>query len=58
MALVNADYEFIYIDVSKNGRMSDGGVIEYTEFYHRLMQGTLNLPDNNETTENLNYMFL
>lgn len=58
MALVNADYEFIYIDVGKNGRLSDAGIIEYTEFYRRLLEGSLNLPDNNETTENLNFVFI
>ena len=26
LALVNADYKFIFIDVSCNGRISDGGV--------------------------------
>ena len=26
MALIDADYEFIYIDVSWNGRISDGGI--------------------------------
>ncbi|CAH2007052.1 unnamed protein product [Acanthoscelides obtectus] len=37
MALVNADYEFIFVDVGKNGRLSDGGVIESTKFYHKLI---------------------
>ncbi|KAJ8937774.1 hypothetical protein NQ318_013961 [Aromia moschata] len=37
MALVNANYEFIFINVGKTGRYSDGGVLEYTEFYHKLM---------------------
>ncbi|XP_050307342.1 uncharacterized protein LOC126747932 [Anthonomus grandis grandis] len=58
MALVNANYEFIYVDVGKNGRMSDAGVIEYTEFYRRLSEDALNLPDNTETTEHLNYVFV
>jgi hypothetical protein len=43
MALVDANYEFIYVDVGKNGRMSDAGVIEYTTFYQRLSKGTLKL---------------
>lgn len=41
MALVNANYEFIFIDVGKNGRYSDGSMGEYTEFYHKLMNGNL-----------------
>ncbi|KAM0734487.1 Protein ANTAGONIST OF LIKE HETEROCHROMATIN PROTEIN 1 [Formica fusca] len=41
MALVNANYELIFIDVGKNGRISDGGVIECTEFYKRLQSNLL-----------------
>lgn len=58
MALVSADYEFIFIDVGKNGRLSDGGVIEYTEFNRRLKSGHLNLPEVTETKHNLNFVFL
>lgn len=40
MALVGPDYEFRYVDVWKNGRISDGGVFEYTEFNRKLkLQG-------------------
>lgn len=35
MAIVNSNYEFIYIDVGKQGRLSDGGVIEATYFFHK-----------------------
>lgn len=58
MAIVNANYEFIFVDVGKNGRMSDGGVIEYTEFFTRLQSNRLNLPTNHETKNNLNFVFL
>lgn len=33
MAVVNANYEFIMIDVGANGRVSDGGVFSNTKFY-------------------------
>jgi uncharacterized membrane-anchored protein YhcB (DUF1043 family) len=46
------------VDVGKNGRMSDAGVIEYTTLYQHLSKGTLNLPGNNETRENLNFIFI
>lgn len=36
MAIVNSNYEFIYVNVGKYGRLSDGGIIECTEFYRRL----------------------
>ncbi|KAL4702876.1 hypothetical protein ACJJTC_005787 [Scirpophaga incertulas] len=51
------NYEFIYVDVGKNGRMSDGGVLEYTEFYRKLKLGDLNFPVNNETVNNLTSSF-
>ncbi|XP_018415961.1 PREDICTED: uncharacterized protein LOC108790241 [Nanorana parkeri] len=44
LAVVNASYESIYVDVGRNGRHSDGGVMEHTEFNQRLRNGTLNLP--------------
>jgi hypothetical protein len=55
---VIANYEFIYVVVGKNGRMSDALVIEHTTFYQRLSKGTLNLAGNNETRENLNFVFI
>jgi hypothetical protein len=56
MALVDANYQFTYVDVGKNGRVS--GVVEHTTFYQKLIQGLLNLPDNEDTVENLNYIFV
>lgn len=44
MAVVNAEYQFIYVDVGTNGRISDGGVLKKTKFYKRLDEGTLNIP--------------
>lgn len=58
MALVGPNYEFLYVDVGKNGRLSDGGVLEYTEFYQKLKSRQLNLPENNETIKNFNFVFL
>jgi hypothetical protein len=36
MALVGPNYEFLYADVGKNGRLSDGGVLVYSEFDRQL----------------------
>lgn len=58
MALVNAKGEFIFVDVGKNGRLSDGGVIEYTRFYEKLKNNALNLPDNVENEYGLNSIFI
>lgn len=58
LALVNSNYEFIFVDIGKNGRMSDGGVIEYTEFYQKLLRSQLKLPERSENVHNLNYVFI
>ncbi|KAM4026827.1 uncharacterized protein ACNLHF_022691 [Anomaloglossus baeobatrachus] len=58
MALVDANYEFITVEVGMNGRVSDGGVIEHTRFGQRLDNCELNLPPNSETRDNLNFVFV
>lgn len=58
IAIVNSNHEFIYVGVGKNGWLSDGGIIEYTEFCRRLQNNQLCMPDNSETDENLNFVFL
>jgi len=45
MALVDADYKFIYIDVGCNGRVSDGGVFNRSSLYQALDTRTLNIPE-------------
>ena len=44
LAVVDADYKFIYIDVGCNGRISDGGVFKNSSLYRALEEGTLNIP--------------
>ncbi|XP_004917635.1 uncharacterized protein LOC101731903 [Xenopus tropicalis] len=58
LAIVNAKYEFMMIDVGKNGRLSDSGVIEQTRFYRALKESKLNLPPVTETTKGLNFHFV
>lgn len=57
MAVVNSNYEFIYVDVGKNGRLSDGGVIECNGFYQSLKDRKLQIPNNDEKLNNLNFVF-
>lgn len=45
MALVNANYEFLMVDVGINGRISDGGVIRYTSFGQKLYEQSLQIPE-------------
>ncbi|KAM4015345.1 uncharacterized protein ACNLHF_002001 [Anomaloglossus baeobatrachus] len=58
MALVNANYEFIFVDVGMNGRVSDGGVFEQTRFGNRLNNCDLHLPPNSQTTGEFNFVFV
>lgn len=43
-ALVDADYNFLFVDVGCQGRISDGGVFKHCEIFEKLELGTLNLP--------------
>lgn len=45
LALVDADYKFIYIDCGCNGRISDGGVFANSQLYAALEQNLLNIPE-------------
>lgn len=45
MAVIDADCNFIYVDVGAQGRISDGGVFHNTNFARALEEGKLNLPD-------------
>ncbi|GFS06949.1 protein ANTAGONIST OF LIKE HETEROCHROMATIN PROTEIN 1 [Elysia marginata] len=56
MAIANADYEFLYVNCGTNGRVSDGGVIEYADFNRKLVNGELNLPPTPDG--GLSYVFI
>jgi hypothetical protein len=43
-ALVDANYNFLFVDVGCQGRISDGGVFANTELYKKLEANSLNLP--------------
>ena len=45
MTVVNANYEFIMVDVGANGRVSDGGVFANTKFCKHLKENTLHIPE-------------
>jgi len=44
LAVVDAEYKFLYVDVGCNGRVSDGGVFNRCSLYHALETGTVGLP--------------
>ena len=45
MAVVNAQYEFMMVDVGANGRVSDGGVFANTKFGKIIKEKKLNIPE-------------
>lgn len=45
MAVVNAESEFLMVDVGTNGRISDGGVLSNTKFFEKLNNGEIGLPN-------------
>lgn len=44
MAVVDADYNFLYADVGCQGRISDGGVFRNTSFFEKLEEKKLEIP--------------
>ncbi|XP_044753817.1 protein ANTAGONIST OF LIKE HETEROCHROMATIN PROTEIN 1-like [Coccinella septempunctata] len=44
MALVDAEYNFTFVDIGCQGRISDGGVFNNCKLYHKIEDGSLNIP--------------
>ncbi|CAF4865572.1 unnamed protein product [Pieris macdunnoughi] len=53
MAIVNANYQFMMVDVGANGRMSDGGTLKNTKFWQLFSESEnkLNIPEPCELLE-------
>lgn len=59
MTIVNANYEFIRIDVGANGRVSDGGVFSNSKFYQKLKENNLKIPEPDYLTRsNIKLLFV
>lgn len=61
LAVVNAKYEFIYVNTGSNGRVSDGGILQETDFLEALTKNTLNIPPSRKlvgTEVALPYVFI
>ena len=44
LAIVDADYKFVYVDIGCNGRVSDGGVFKNSALYAALDNKSLSIP--------------
>lgn len=61
MAVADADYNFIFVDIGCQGRISDGGVFKNCELYKKMEKGNLNLPEPSALVERetkVPYVFL
>ena len=59
--IANANNEFLYCNIGTNGRVSDGGVIENTKFYEKLLHEEPNLPlprKPDKNTSDVPYVFV
>jgi len=59
--IVNANYEFIYVNSGTNGRVSDGGILRHTDFFRKLENNELQIPSHRcppQVDYKLPYVFL
>ena len=59
IGIAYSNYEFIYFKFGNNGRVSDGGVLEYTDFYDKLQTECLKITESSDVKERkLPYVFI
>ena len=51
IGISDSNYEFIYFNIGTNGRVSDGGVSEYTDFYDKLQNECLKITESSDVKE-------
>ena len=45
LAIVDANYKFLYVDIGCNGRISDGGALRNCNIYEMFEQNKLDVPE-------------
>ena len=45
MAIADSNYNFMYLDVGCQRRISDGGVFHYTSLFNKMTDGGLDVPE-------------
>ena len=59
IGIADSNYEFIYFNFGTNGRVSDGGVLQYTDFYDKLQNECLKIPESSDVKgRKLPYVFV
>jgi len=59
IGIADSNYEFIYFSFGTNGRVSDWGVLEYTDFYDKLQTECLKIPESSDVKgKKLPYVFI
>jgi hypothetical protein len=59
VGIADTNYEFIYFNFGTNGRESDVGVLEYTDFYKKLQNECLKIPESSDVKgRKLPYVFI
>lgn len=58
LALVDANYKFLFVDIGTNGRVSDGGVFRNSALSQALEANSLNLPNPQKLYQAAHFQFL
>jgi hypothetical protein len=59
IGIVDSNYEFIYFNFGTIGRVSEGGVLDYTDFYHKKQNECLKIPESSDMKgRKLPYVFV
>jgi len=48
IGIADSNYEFIYFNFGTSGRVSDGGVLDHTDFYDKLQNECLKIPKSSD----------
>lgn len=60
-AVVNANYEFMYVHTGTNGSVGDAAILKCTKFWQKMQENSLNMPSPSPlpgTNEDVPYVFL
>ena len=59
IGIADSNFELIYFNFGTNGHVSDGGILEYTDFYDKLQNECLKIPESSDVKgRKLSYVFV